>query len=344
MKNNFSLKYFLILFLNITTNGSFSQANITVSGSYSQNFNTLLTSGSATWTDNSTIPNWYSQRAGTGTTIVASDGSSSTGNLYSFGNGTSTDRALGAVSSATPSNMAHGVLFRNTSGTTLNALQVSYTLEQWRSSGAAAQSITFCYQKNAVAISNLDPNIIAGAWTQVGALSLASPITGGSALTLDGNAVANRVVTTFNITGLALANNEYIMLKWDDPDHSGFDHGLAIDDVTISWTISCVATHGIHDVQGSGNTSPLTSSTVGIRGIVTGVKSNGFFMQEPDATADANPNTSEGIFVFTSSTPPAAVVIGNDVCVIGTVSEFTPASDPNSPSITEITEIGRAHV
>lgn len=32
--------------------------------------------------------------------------------------------------------------------------------------------------------------------------------------------------------------NEFIMLKWDDPDHSGADHGLSIDDVTIAWVVS----------------------------------------------------------------------------------------------------------
>ena len=37
------------------------------------------------------------------------------------------------------------------------------------------------------------------------------------------------------------------------------------------------------------------------RGIVTGVRSNGFFIQEPDATVDADPATSEGVLVFTNS-------------------------------------------
>ena len=62
----------------------------------------------------------------------------------------------------------------------------------------------------------------------------------------------------------------------------------------------------IHDIQGAGASSPIVGSSVTTRGIVTGRKSNGFFMQEPDATVDADPLTSEGIFVFTSSAPPAA--------------------------------------
>ena len=41
-------------------------------------------------------------------------------------------------------------------------------------------------------------------------------------------------------------------------------------------------------------------------GIVTAIKSNGFFLQAPETEIDSDPNTSEGIFVFTSSAPPVA--------------------------------------
>jgi predicted extracellular nuclease len=93
----------------------------------------------------------------------------------------------------------------------------------------------------------------------------------------------------------------------------------------------------IHSIQGNGTSSPLIATSVTTSGTVTGLKSNGFFLQEPDANADADPNTSEGIFVFTSSAPPAAAAVGNNVQVGGTVAEFIPASDPGTPSQTEIT-------
>jgi len=92
----------------------------------------------------------------------------------------------------------------------------------------------------------------------------------------------------------------------------------------------------IHDIQGSGNTSPLAGQTVTTTGIVTGVRSNGFFIQTPDAGADADPNTSEGVFVFTGSPVPAGAAVGNAVRVTGTVQEFIPSSDPFSPAQTEI--------
>ncbi len=76
----------------------------------------------------------------------------------------------------------------------------------------------------------------------------------------------------------------------------------------------------IHDVQGNGATSPFAGQNVITSGIVTGRKSNGFFMQEPDATVDADPNTSEGIFVFVGGAP--AVAVGDAVTVTGTATEF----------------------
>ncbi|MDZ4793675.1 MAG: lamin tail domain-containing protein [Bacteroidota bacterium] len=96
-------------------------------------------------------------------------------------------------------------------------------------------------------------------------------------------------------------------------------------------------THTIAEIQGAGNVSPFVGNIESTSGIVTGRRSNGFFMQTPDVDVDANPATSEGIFVFTSSAPPAAAAVGNKVCVTGTITEFIPGTDPNSPSQTEIT-------
>ncbi|MFE6462354.1 endonuclease/exonuclease/phosphatase family protein [Streptomyces cinereoruber] len=80
----------------------------------------------------------------------------------------------------------------------------------------------------------------------------------------------------------------------------------------------------IHDIQGTTRVSPLVGQQVtGVTGIVTGVRtygSRGFWIQDP--TPDANPATSEGLFVFTSSVPTVAV--GDAVSVNGTVTEYVP--------------------
>jgi predicted extracellular nuclease len=106
---------------------------------------------------------------------------------------------------------------------------------------------------------------------------------------------------------------------------------------TITLTVTAAPLNlSIHDIQGPGDTSPFAGRLVSTTGIVTGVKSNGFFIQNPDNAADADPNTSEGVFVFTSSRPTAVATVGNLVQVTGTVNEFIPSSDPNSPPSTEI--------
>ena len=92
----------------------------------------------------------------------------------------------------------------------------------------------------------------------------------------------------------------------------------------------------IHDIQGSGARSPVAGMTVTTRGIVTAHRSNGFFLQEPDASVDGNAMTSEGVLVFTGGPPPPAAIVGNRVEVTGLVTEFVPSSDPNQPPLTEI--------
>ena len=101
--------------------------------------------------------------------------------------------------------------------------------------------------------------------------------------------------------------------------------------------ITVVQLLAIHDVQGSGLLSPYAGQTVAIEGIVTARKSNGFFLQAGDAEADADPLSSEGVFVFTSSAPSATATVGNRVRVLGLVAEFVSSSNPHQLTITEIT-------
>ena len=87
----------------------------------------------------------------------------------------------------------------------------------------------------------------------------------------------------------------------------------------------------IHTIQGNGNASPVVGNTVSTRGIVTGLRNNGFFVQTADADKDADPATSQGIFVFTSSAP--TVALGNLVVVTGNIVEFFQLTQITSPTI-----------
>jgi hypothetical protein len=96
----------------------------------------------------------------------------------------------------------------------------------------------------------------------------------------------------------------------------------------------------IHAVQGAAHISPLSGQVVKVLGTVTARSTNGFWIQGP--SPDADPATSEGIFVFTSAAPTASV--GDAVRVTGRVQEFRPGGSASgnltttelsgSPSVT----------
>src|SRR5262245_14074009 len=94
----------------------------------------------------------------------------------------------------------------------------------------------------------------------------------------------------------------------------------------------------IHDIQGNAETPNFVGQVRAIRGVVVGAfqgsaNLNGFFVQEEDADADADPATSEGIFIFDPATL-TPVNVGDNVTVTGTVTNF------GSPlGLTELTNL-----
>jgi len=109
----------------------------------------------------------------------------------------------------------------------------------------------------------------------------------------------------------------------------------------------------IHDIQGGGITSPLEGATVTIEGIVVGrfTGLNGFFVQEEDADEDADPSTSEGIFVFDNNSLFTGTV-GTRVRVMGSVAEYASSAGGITGNVsssltqlsglTSVTELGTA--
>src|SRR5882672_2905795 len=127
----------------ITNGGSITTLGVPLT----ENFDTLASSGTGiAWTDNSTIPGWYSTR----TTYNSGTGSSNTGALYSFGvAGTNpvTDRALGSVASGSTLTVYQAARLTNNTGSTVTSLLISYVGEQWRNGGNVnTNDLTFQYQ------------------------------------------------------------------------------------------------------------------------------------------------------------------------------------------------------
>ena len=89
---------------------------------------------------------------------------------------------------------------------------------------------------------------------------------------------------------------------------------------TITLAVQDDATE-IWEIQGASHLSPLDGRNVfDVEGIVTVVRSNGFWMTDP--TPDAADATSDGIFVFRGS--ESKPLVGDHVTVDGEVDEFRP--------------------
>lgn len=211
-------------------------------GSYLQNFDALPAINSATWIDDSTLPGWYSQRSGSlGVLILADAGTNTSGALYSYGSVGTSERALGSIGATTNTagNFAHGIQLQNTSGEAATVNSLAYTGEQWRKSGViVAQVVTLWYKISLTPITLLEPSDDAG-WTAVPLGDFSSPVNTTTGTSLDGNNPANRTSISINPNIFVPANN-YLMIRWKDSDHTGSDHGLAIDDLSLGWIASPV--------------------------------------------------------------------------------------------------------
>lgn len=453
------------LFVFAATPASAQVSLTALDAAYSQNFDSLPSTGAATtnpWTDNTTLVGFYNLRSAGATTGIAADaGSSTTGSLFSYGSTSSTERALGTLNSNASGDFYTGLRLQNNTGSTITSLDVAYTGEQWRNGGnATAQKLAFSYAIGTPTVGVTIADFVA-AGTPVIALDFTGPIATASAGSLDGNAAANRTALTATLTGLSIPAGAEIMLRWQDHNESGNDHGLGIDDLvvtphgatgggptlsindvsanegnagttTFAFTVTLSAAaatdvtfdiatangtatapsdyaamaltsqtipagsttytfnvlvngdtsteqnetftvnlsnaigatiadaHGlgtivndditvikIHDVQGNGAATPIPGAIVTVEGVVIGnflgaTKLSGFFLQEEDADVDADPNTSEGIFVFCGLCAANAVAEGQRVRVTGVVSEFQGMTEltPTSASTVVVTDAG----
>ncbi|PSK93292.1 ExeM/NucH family extracellular endonuclease [Taibaiella chishuiensis] len=179
----------------------------------------------------------------------------------------------------------------------------------------------------------------------------AEPATNGSfMINLGSPAPAGGITVTYSLSGTALAGTDYTdagagsiflpgaatmatlpITVLDDTLTEGNETVIlsllsAAGGYTVSPAVASiiitdneVAVTRIHTIQGAGATA--TAGTYTAEAVVTGVypvlSPAGFYIQEEDVDADANPATSEGIFVVS----PAAVVVGDRVRVTGAVLE-----------------------
>jgi len=215
---------------------------------YSQDFNGLNQSGGQTLTGKGPHPfsdlidpaltpaitgmqGWYLANPGgssTNTEYRAQDGSnggSSGRGVISFGLTGDGNRSLGALPTGNQIS-SFGVLLLNTSGTTIPAIGVSFTGQQWRAGDVdVVNTLSFAYGFG---------GSIDSATTPFASLDFSSPITTGGQIPLDGNLPANQVPRSATITGLNWADGTTLALRWNMNELTGQDSGLAINNLQIN--------------------------------------------------------------------------------------------------------------
>jgi len=226
---------------------------VSFTGTYVQNFDTLASSGTAiAWTNDATLAGWslFRQPApGTAVaTIEAGAGTSNTGAFFSYGSAGSTERALGGQGSGgsyfggpASGAVAGWIVFSavNDSGATIDALTLRYDGEQWRNGGnASTQSMVLEYGFGA----GLDT---VAQWIAPGAaFDWSAPVVGTTAAAVDGNGAGRIDDVGGDLTGLDWNSGETLWLRWTERNDAGNDHGLALDDLSLS-----VAAAPVGDLQ-----------------------------------------------------------------------------------------------
>lgn len=227
-KNIYRAGAFLALGLTAVGNVHATIVNLTpISSAYTQDFDTL---GHSTTTHSNLPQGWALSEAGGGTRdneqYAADTGSSTTGDIYSYGISGSTERAFGGLRSGTLVPI-FGVAFANNTGATITALDIAFTGEQWRL-GAAGRTDRLAFQYSTDANS-----LISGTYLDFNALDFVTPNTLGTGAK-DGNALENSTRLSATLTGLEITDGSAFWLRWSDQDVTGSDDGLAIDNFSLT--------------------------------------------------------------------------------------------------------------
>ena len=173
-----------------------------------------------------------------------------------------------------------------------------------------------------------------------GAFSIANLVPAASA---GGTATA-----TLNVDG-SLATGTYtatLKATNDDaaPQSATCSLSVTVTAPPVTLTIGAVQGSVPDGADGATFASPYVGQTVTVRGVVTERTregaNNGFYLQNTAATADSDPNSSDGIFVFmgsfTSLIGGYTPVVGDEISLTAKVSEFFGFTELGSATATKV--------
>ena len=166
----------------------------------------------------------------------------------------------------------------------------------------------------------------------VNAATITAGAVGGIALTDFQSAASAGGTATANLAvASSLAAGTYPVTIRFDNDQSQ----QAACTVNVKIAAPATLTRTIPQIQGSGAASPVAGTVQTTEGVVTAKVGSGFFIQ--DEAGDGDPQTSDGLFVFTTAANTATVQVGDRIRITGTVADYVPTG--SSQSYTELTTI-----
>lgn len=215
---------------------------------YTENFDTLASAG----TSSTTPTGWEFLESGTNanTTYTAGNGSSNTGDTYSFGATASSERAFGTLRSNALIPL-FGASFTNNTGHAINMLSISYTGEQWRLGYMGrTDRLDFQYSTDATILSD-------GNWSDVNDLDFSTMNASATVGSKDGNIDEWRQTKASSITGLNIMPGATFWIRWFDFDATNADDGLAIDQFSLTAlaapTVTTQAVTNVSTATATGN-------------------------------------------------------------------------------------------
>jgi hypothetical protein len=221
-----------------TCNHASAQISYDTSGStFTEDFDSGLPSSAdtPTWTDNSIFTGWYAYQTATSAAPteyrITSSGNSSSAQLYQYRESASSDDgSFGTRPSGSTGDMMLGLRLTNNTGTTLTEFTLSYTGEQWFESETEQNNqYVVSYQIGTIS------DLASGTWTDISELDFNTPSESGADQNLVGSDTENQVTLTATTVGsLVWEDGEDLWIRWYDANSTGYDQGIAIDDVSFS--------------------------------------------------------------------------------------------------------------
>lgn len=310
------------------SNNNFAQVSITSTGTaFTENF-TIGSSATATlptgFKFGAASPDWTTGTTATtqaaGTTGSGALTGSSAGGIYNFADGvtgTSTDRAIGFLTSSgftSPRSILYA--FTNNTGTTITDLDITFDYEKYRT-GTRAWNLTFFHGNTS------NPTISAS--------------TGDQSYSADAaNAVVNPPTTiskTVNLSGLSIAVGATYYLKWTSTGNGGSTNsqGIGIDNFSIT-------AHGATILNPTTASISPSSATAGSGSFTLTVDGTNFISGLSTVTWNGNDKTT----TFVNSTQLTASIDAADVASAGTANVGVTTTGAASPSNTQTFTINAA--